>query len=387
MRILIVGNYGNGNNGDEVVLMAMLREIRLQDPSAQITVVSGEPELTKELHRVRAIRRGLSSGVIQAIAETDVVIIGGGGILIDQVHSNLKYGLVVLAARLYRKPIMVYGIGMDAITKRVARTAVRSSLNMVDLIALRDNESREAMRELGVTGSPIHVTADPAFTLDRPRREDFRQVLSEAGIYEKAAPLIGISIWPTDNLNSYQRIPQVFTALADRLVLRYDCNLVFLVMSTVGFEGDLDASLQTVEMMRHGDRAQVLGVGYHPEALMAVFGQMNLVIGMRYHSLVLSTIMEVPLIGIERAKYPKNTYFLREVQQLSGGFAENLTVEQLEDCVAQAWRNREEMSSRMALARKRLCTRASRNIELFGALAARRGQRGNAQSILKEAAR
>jgi polysaccharide pyruvyl transferase CsaB len=387
MRILIFGNYGNGNNGDEVVLMAMLREMRLLNPSAQITVVSGEPDQTRELHNVRAIRRGFSPEVIHAIAETDVVIIGGGGILIDQVHSNLKYGLVVLAARLYRKPIMVYGIGVDAITKRVARVAVRSSFNMVDLIALRDNESRDAMLELGVTGSPIHVTADPAFTLDRPRREDFRELLSKAGIYEKASPLIGISIWPTDNLNSYQRIPQVFAALSDRLVQTYDSNLVFLVMSTIGFEGDLDASLQIVEMMRHGDRARVLGVGYHPEALMAVFGQMDLVIGMRYHSLVLSTIMEVPLIGIERAKYPKNTYFLREVHQLSGGLAENLTVDHLEDCVAQAWQNREEMSSRIAMARRMLYTRASKNIELFGALATWTGKRGKAQSVLKEAAR
>ena len=320
-------------------------------------------------------------------SRADVVIIGGGGILIDQVHSNLKYGLVILAARLYRKPIMVYGIGMDTITKRVARAAIKSSFNMVDLIALRDHESRAAMRELGVKGSLIHVTADPAFTLDRPRREDFYELLSEAGVYEKAAPLIGISIWPTDNINSYRHVPQVFAALADRLVQRYDCSLAFLVMSTIGFEGDLDASLQTIEMMRHTDRARVLGVGYHPEALMAVFGQMDLVIGMRYHSLVLSTIMGVPLIGIERASYPKNTYFLREVHQLSGGLAQNLTVEQLEDCVAQGWQNREEMSTRMVLARKMLGQRASRNIELLGALAARTGKSDTTQGVLKEAAR
>ena len=120
---------------------------------------------------------------------------------------------------------------------------------------------------------------------------------------------------------------------------------------------------------------------------MAVFGQMDLVIGMRYHSLVLSTIMGVPLIGIERASYPKNTYFLREVHQLSVGLAQNLTVEQLEDCVAQGWQNREEMSTRMVLARKMLGQRASRNIELLGALAARAGKSDTTQGVLKEAAR
>ena len=364
MKILICGNFGNGNNGDEVVLMAMLQEFRQLDPTVQITVISGNPVLTEKLHGVRAIRRRFSPEVIQTIAWADVVIIGGGGILIDQAHSNLKYGLVILIARIFQKPIMVYGIGLDTLTGSITRKSVEVSFNRVNVIALRDKESQEEMRRLGVR-APIHVTADPAFTLDPPNREDFREVLTKIGIYEKISPLIGISVWPTDNFSGYQQIIQVFADLADNLIVEHGWRVAFLVMSTIGSEGDLEGSCRIVEMMKHRDRAQVLGANCSPQALMAVFGQMDLVIGMRYHSLVLSAIMNVPMIGIERPKYPKNTYFLREVRQLSGGMVGSLTAGQLEEGVSRVWRHREEMTQRIESAKKRLRTRACRNIELF----------------------
>lgn len=373
MRILIVGNFGNGNNGDETVLMAMVRELCQLNPAAEITVVSGDPAATCKIHGVRAIRRALSFSMIWAIARSDTVIIGGGGILIDQFHSSLKYGLVILVAKLLGKPTMVYAIGLDTVTKRLARAAIKLSFNIVDLISLRDEASKTEMLKLGVTGTPIYVTADPAFTLDEPCRETFRETLAQAEIYEKRSPLIGISVWPTDNLNSYQQIPYVFADLADRLVETYDCMVVFLVMSTIEFEGDLRASRQIVEMMTHNDRAQVVGVDYHPQALLAVFGQMDLIIGMRYHSLVLPAVAGVPLVGIERSKYPKNTYFLREVQQPSGGIAENLTVEGLMACVTKAWRERVDLTRRVILVRKDLRTRASQNVELFAQLMSQYG--------------
>jgi polysaccharide pyruvyl transferase CsaB len=374
MKILIFGNFGNGNNGDEVVLMAMLQEFHKLDPNVQITVISGNPVLTERLHGVRAIRRGFSPEVIQAIARTDVVIIGGGGILIDQAHSNLKYSLVILVAYIFQKPIMVYGIGLDTLTGNIARKSIQCSFNKVAVIALRDKESKEEMHKLGVK-TPIYVTADPAFTLDAPHREVFRKVLNRAGIYEKNSPWIGISIWPTDNFDSYQRVLQIFADLADHLIVEYGCGIAFLVMSTIGFEGDLEGSYRIVGMMKHPDSAQVLGAGYHPRALMATFGQMDLIIGMRYHSLVLSTLMHVPLIGIERKKYPKNTYFLREVQQTSGGSAHSVTADQLKEHVARVWKKKAEMKSLIIKGDCMLRKRASQNIELFKELVA--SQRAN----------
>ncbi len=375
MRILIVGNFGNGNNGDEAVLMAMVRELCQLNPATEITVVSGDPAATRKIHGVEAVRRAFSFSLIWAIARSDAVIIGGGGILIDQVHSSLKYGLVILIARLLGKPTMVYAIGLDTVTKRFARAVIKLSFNMVDLIALRDEASKTEMLRMGVTGAPIHVTADPAFTLDAPRLEEYCETLTRAGIYEKRTPLIGISVWPTDNLHNYQHVPRVFADLADHLVATYDCKVVFLVMSTIAFEGDLQASRRIIEMMTHSDKAHVVGVGFHPRALQAAFGQLDLVIGMRYHSLVLSAVAGVPFVAIERAKYPKNTYLLNECQQPSGGMAEALTVEGLVGCVAQAWREREELARRVISTRENLRTRASRNVMLFAQLMSRYGIR------------
>jgi len=384
VKILIFGNFGSGNTGDDVILMAMLREFRQLDPAAQITVISGDPVLTERLHRVKAIRRRFSPEVVQAIAQADVVIIGGGGIVIDQVHSNLKYSLVILTANLFRKPIMVYAIGLDTLTKSLARTAFKFSFDRVSLIALRDEESQVEMGKLGVTRPPIYITADPAFTLDTPRRNDFCEVLTRAGVYEKSSPLIGISVWPTDNFTSYPRVFQIFADVADHLIVEYDCRIAFLVTSTSGWQGDLEGSCRILEMMKHQDSAQVLGAFYRPRALMATFGQMDLVIGMRYHSLVLSTLMHVPFIGIERKKYPKITYFLKEVQQTSGGSAHNVTTDQLRECIARVWKNRAEMKSLIIEGDNMLRKRASRNIKLFKELVASQSANGLAHHSVQK---
>ena len=53
-RIVIVGYYGFANAGDEAILATMLADLREVAPSAEVTVVSGDPAATTAAHGVRA---------------------------------------------------------------------------------------------------------------------------------------------------------------------------------------------------------------------------------------------------------------------------------------------------------------------------------------------
>jgi polysaccharide pyruvyl transferase WcaK-like protein len=74
--VLLVGNYGNGNVGDEAIL-ARLTE--LTAGRCDMVVVARQPELVKGMHGVAAVRT-LSTASVRALLCTDVVAIGGGGI-------------------------------------------------------------------------------------------------------------------------------------------------------------------------------------------------------------------------------------------------------------------------------------------------------------------
>ena len=75
-RVLLVGNYGNGNTGDEAICSGLLEVLR---PRADVTVVSRNPEDVRALHRVDAVRT-TSLSAAWALLRADVVGIGVGGI-------------------------------------------------------------------------------------------------------------------------------------------------------------------------------------------------------------------------------------------------------------------------------------------------------------------
>ncbi len=53
--VLIVGEFGNANTGDEAILAVMLRDLRARRPDLQCVVVSGAPEQTAAMYGVQAI--------------------------------------------------------------------------------------------------------------------------------------------------------------------------------------------------------------------------------------------------------------------------------------------------------------------------------------------
>ena len=63
-------------------------------------------------------------------------------------------------------PVMVYANGVGPVDKaRNIKSTVRE-FNRADLITLRETDSLEFLKKIGVDNENILVTADPTFTLD-----------------------------------------------------------------------------------------------------------------------------------------------------------------------------------------------------------------------------
>ena len=78
MRNLVVsGYYGSKNAGDEAMLAAMLEVLSDLDPKLHITVISADPEDTRERHGVDAVGWLDITAILQLLGHADLLISGG----------------------------------------------------------------------------------------------------------------------------------------------------------------------------------------------------------------------------------------------------------------------------------------------------------------------
>jgi polysaccharide pyruvyl transferase CsaB len=293
--------------------------------------------------------------VTQAIREADLVINGGGSLLQDRTSSrSLYYYLFIIwQAKLLGKQVVLYANGIGPVNGPVNRRLTRGILNQVDLITLREPTSLAELRTLGVNRPPIEVTADPVFGLSPASPERARQLLRAAGAPE-GRPLIGISVrqWP-----GQERWGAAVAAAADHLALRHGAAVVFIPME---FPGDVVMADEVARQMRQP--ATIMRDKLIATDCMAVIGELDLLLGMRLHSLIFAGRQQVPLVGIDYD--PKVRGLLSLLGQPSAGSIESLRAEEMIELVDSAMARLPAIRQSLSGSTDRLADLARRNAEL-----------------------
>jgi polysaccharide pyruvyl transferase CsaB len=355
-KILVSGYYGFGNAGDEAILMAIVDSFKKLDENVRIKALSANPRETELMHDIEAVHRTNPFLVVKAIAEADLVLSGGGGLLQDVTSSRSipYYLLIVFLAKKMGKKVMFYANGVGPVNRNFNKRLIASVGNMVDLITVRDENSRDQLKNLGVKKPPIYVTADPAFALKPVDDETGLRILTRQGINLDSGGLkIGISVRPWKVSESRKVIAEV----CDYLIRNYSANIVFIPMQ---FPQDYNESLEIMGLMR--EKAMVIGESLGPRELLWICGKMDLLCGMRLHALIFGAIMGVPLVGL--AYDPKVENFLMRVGQPSAGALKDLKVQRLCSLIQDAIKKREESRRTLLAKRKEMEYLANENARL-----------------------
>ena len=317
---LLAGYYGFGNTGDEAILAALVAGLSRREPSSRLVVLSGDPEDTRRRHGVPAIAWRDVEALSAEVAQTDLVILGGGGLfqdywgfdpeaLLSARAGGVGYysGPAALAA-LYRKPLRLHALGFGPLASAPAARYTRAVCAAASAITVRDEDSRDLLASLGVDASRVAVTADAAFALSAPRLEP-REVLAASGV-APSGPVLGVSLRPW-SLGVEPEVWERATAAALDLFLdRTGGAALFLPFerSPWSREDDIEISLRVRKRMRRGDRAAVLTEPRPPDEAAGLLAGCDAVLGMRLHALNLACAAGVPVVGI--AYDPKITALL-----------------------------------------------------------------------------
>ena len=305
--VLICGAYGFGNTGDDAILQAIIGEMRRIDPHMPLTVLSRRPKDTQRTFGVNACHR-FGVHAIRRVLRRSQLFISGGGSLMQDVTSRLSLWYYLGTIRMAHGcgcKVQMYGCGIGPIIyDRDQKLAARVINTCVDKITLREPDSRETLKDFGVTAPEVILASDPALTLPPASRSRIDSIL-RAHDMELDGKYIGFVLrkWP-----GMEEKATVFAAGAVYAYLKYGLTPVFL---SINFRADGEASQMVTEH---------LSIPFHmideqmsSGEVIGVLSRMTTVVSMRLHGLIFAAGQGVPLIGV--AYDPKVTAFLDYVEQ------------------------------------------------------------------------
>ena len=335
--VIICGAYGHGNAGDDAILKSILQSVRKLDELMPVTILAKNTQSIKKRYQVNSIYTFNIPKMFSAMRKS-VLYINGGGTLIQNAtsHRSLWYYLFTLRlAKFLGNKVDMYGCGIGPVMgQRNIRLVKKVLERSVDTITLREEDSMAELQQFGVKKPEILLSSDPALVLTPAPAEDAAAYLQNHGLDPNGKYLcLMLRTW-----YGFSDKTAAIAACADHAYQAYGLTPVFLSLNIFH---DTEAARQVTALMKAP--YHILDDSAEPELLIAALSHMSVVVSMRLHGLIFSSLSGVPLVGVSYD--PKIGSFLHYLGAgrcigLKDVTAENLTAA-VDEAVAQIPRREE----------------------------------------------
>lgn len=266
-KVFLVGYYGYGNFGDDILLNMFSSD--LLSKGCYLSVLGN-------IKNLESVNKKSFFKIYRTIKNSDIVFFGGGGIFQDTTSffSFLYYSTIMFLSVLFKKKVVLAFIGVDRFRFRISKYIFSYLLNKKNIeIIVRDEASGKYLSEIGVA-TDVVVSHDPSFAAFKKS--------------EKNESVLGVNIrrikgfWNKAKKKNLHRLILSKMENYERLVFYIlDKNNEEELVDEFCLEFNLDASKIYVNTNNY---SEVFSCGY--------------LITMRYHLLLLSTINTVPCLSV-----------------------------------------------------------------------------------------
>ena len=165
VKVVVSGYIGFNNFGDESIFSVLCKNLKEQN--TEITAITSNPNMTKLLYGVKAVKTFDIAGIIFALLNTDILISGGGSLLQDKtsLKSLLYYLFIIICAKIFGKKVVIFAQGIGPIENKNAQFATKNVLKCCDIVTVRDEKSMFLLRGWGIN---TELQPDPVFNLELP---------------------------------------------------------------------------------------------------------------------------------------------------------------------------------------------------------------------------
>ncbi|MCI9587741.1 MAG: polysaccharide pyruvyl transferase CsaB [Oscillospiraceae bacterium] len=332
--VVICGAYGKENAGDDAILSAIIQEMKGIDPYMPITVLSRQPKRTRLTYRVEAVHTFALLKWKRAMKHCRLYLNGGGSLIQDVTsRRSLWYYLYnIRAAKRRKNKVMMYGCGIGPVIRpRHQRLAAEYMNRYVDAITLREPDSLQELRRMGVDQPETCLSADPALRL--PALDD---ALTDSTFLSHGVPVEGRYICFA--LRNWPGVEEKFEAIragAVHAYKRHGLTPLFLAVEKLHDPEVITRAAKGLPVPCH-----LITQPESPMAIIGVLSRMRAVVSMRLHALIFAAGKGVPLVGL--VYDPKVSAFLRYIGEEQFMDLEDLTAKKLCAMIDAAVRLRRE---------------------------------------------
>jgi len=350
--IVISGYYGFHNSGDDSILAGIVSELKEKCPGAKLVVLSKNPKETAGEYDVYSIKRTNFLGIISELIKADLFISGGGSLLQD-ITSNkslMYYTALIRLAKLCGTKTYVYANGIGPVTKSTNRKAVRNILNKVDMITLRENDSENELKTMGVTKN-LYVTSDPVFSLSPEKSEITSVYLKAKGLLENEKYFVlSVRDWKTKEENFEEETVKFINSFSSKH------NLIPVI---IAMQPERDSIISEKICKKINCKYVFINDVIKYDRHLKILEDAEFCIAMRLHTLIYAAKTGTPSIGI--VYDPKVSSMLEYTQQGSIIDIKEVTEKVLNECAENILSNKDSLSERLKERAKELTTLAKEN--------------------------
>lgn len=309
-RIVVAGWFGSGNLGDELILRALIRELReLGAEPAAVTSDAAHTWLNHRIdshtHRSPRDHRRLAADLRRA----DGLVLTGGLIQNETSPWNLPHH----AGRLWAAggtPAAAAGLGAGRVNGRWGKLVAERMMRKVSPVVVRDRDSATRLGDLGVRD--IRVGADPVLALQPDPVAAGNTMCVILRPPNRPGPGTAAAKARPPSPERAQRTAEALDAAADQLGF---------TIRLVAFHAGRDQAVHEEVAKRLTVSAELISPGLD-EAVTEV-GRSRLVVAMRYHGAVAALLADRPAVLIDYS--PK----MRSLAAEGGGWAPLLDYREL----------------------------------------------------------
>ena len=285
MKIGICGYYGVNNLGDEAILEALKYALGNKYPGAEIVVFGkgmqfpvGVRTLVTSLFKPILWKKPLN-----ALKTCDLFVVGGGGLFSDEegIFIPVYWSLQGLIALLFSKKVICLGISIGRLNM-INRLITKFFLKRTKLITVRDESSFLKLKEWGVKS---HNLSDLTFLLPyyKPKLETGKKYV-----------VLSLRKFKNFTPSLYKIIAQA----CDKIVSNYGLDIKLLPFQT-GQQNDEEVLNKIFDLSKNKNKICILNVEHkNIFSIIDILANAEVVIGMRLHSCILSSIAKTPFIPL-----------------------------------------------------------------------------------------
>ena len=292
MKIVITGNYGAGNIGDEMILEGLMNAIKNSTKDAKVTVLKGDEKFPSGLRSLMKSLFKSERKTKKLVKECDCFILGGGGLFGSlTLKANIIWGVQALMAYFYEKPVIMYGQSIGELKGRFRKWLVKLIFQKAKLITVRDQESKHRLKLIGIT-QKIHVIPDLAFNIPyKPHKQSRKSIIlalrQQSSIKKKFITEIAKYLnWIIEEKN-------------------FEVNIINF-QEPPSKDADEILHEKVLEKVKKKSKVKIIPTPEKTEQLLDVISSSSLLLGMRLHSIISAIKAETPFLALSYAPKVKD---------------------------------------------------------------------------------